>query len=334
LDPTAEDRKKDHIDLAFESVPKAALLDKRFYYEPLLSGHPSEDCLKQEFMGFQFGAPIWVSSMTGGTAKAQTINKNLARACAEYGMGMGLGSCRQLLFSDERLSDFEVKSEMRDQPLFANLGIAQVQELIEADKINLITELAKKLSVDGLFIHINPLQEWFQPEGDRYYMSPIESIKILLDQLDIKVAIKEVGQGMGPESIKALLSLPIAALEFAALGGTNFTQLEIARQAKSEEIDQSFTKVGHTAYEMTLMTNQVLNDLGDKALCKEVIISGGVKNFLDGYYLTNLMDCNAIYGQASGFLKHAMGDFDQLQKHVSQQIEGLRLAKTFLKVKK
>jgi isopentenyl-diphosphate delta-isomerase len=94
-DPTAVSRKHDHIELAFQSQVGAALLDDRFFYEPLLAAHPQPGSLPAiPFLGTSLRAPLWVSSMTGGTALARTINRNLARACAEFGMGMGLGSCR------------------------------------------------------------------------------------------------------------------------------------------------------------------------------------------------------------------------------------------------
>ena len=109
-DPTASTRKQDHIELAFQSQVDEGKLDSRFYYEPLLSGHPKENALNSfQFLGKKLNAPIWVSSMTGGTEWAKTINQNLARACNEFGMGMGLGSCRSLIYSDETLSDFDVR---------------------------------------------------------------------------------------------------------------------------------------------------------------------------------------------------------------------------------
>ncbi len=131
-DPTAESRKKDHIDLAFKSQVRKDALDSRFYYEPILSGHPRNDIdLSVNILDSVLKIPIWVSSMTGGTEMAQTINTNLAKACEEFGMGMGLGSCRSLLDSNERLSDFAMRQYMPNQPLYANLGVAQVEELIQ-----------------------------------------------------------------------------------------------------------------------------------------------------------------------------------------------------------
>merc|ERR1712226_63170 len=114
------------------------MLDDRFLYEPLLSSHHcSSSALHTHFLGFDLKAPLWVSSMTGGTELANTINHNLAKAAGEYGFGMGLGSCRSLLTNDEFLSDFYVKPLMSDMPLFANLGIAQCEQLVLSDKTSL-----------------------------------------------------------------------------------------------------------------------------------------------------------------------------------------------------
>src|SRR5690554_5272321 len=98
-DVNAPDRKKDHIQLATKSKTSADNIETRFDYEPMLNGHPlNYSSLKTTFAGFSLDAPIWISSMTGGTQKASIINKNLAKACGEYKLGMGLGSCRQLLY--------------------------------------------------------------------------------------------------------------------------------------------------------------------------------------------------------------------------------------------
>ena len=208
IDPTSDQRKLDHISLAFQSQTPADKIDHRFNYEPMMSGHPSnQKILETTFLGKKLAAPIWVSSMTGGTAKASIINKNLGKAVGEYGLGMGLGSCRSLLYSDEYLSDFDIRHLVGNQPLYANLGIAQVEELVNNNKTELIISLIDKLKADGLIIHVNPLQEWLQPEGDRYYDSPIETIERLCNKVDLSIIVKEVGQGFGPKSLNALLKL-------------------------------------------------------------------------------------------------------------------------------
>ena len=334
-DLNAHERKKDHIELAFKSNVPIERIDTRFNYEPLLSAHPQDlTNLQMTFLGKTFGAPVWVSSMTGGTGKASIINKNLALACAEFKLGMGLGSCRQLLFSDDYLSDFQVRKYIHDQPLYANLGIAQLEELIENGQHRKIYDIINKLEADGLIIHVNPMQEWLQPEGDSFKKSPLDTIKRVLDLTGIKIIVKEVGQGMGPESLRELLKLPLEAVEFAASGGTNFALLELLRS--TETITQHFAKLanlGHSADEMVDIVNVLSNDLGKECLCQQIIISGGVNDFLDGYYYTQKLKLPSIYGQASGFLKYAQGNYDELQQNVALQLKGLALAKAFLKVK-
>jgi isopentenyl-diphosphate delta-isomerase len=311
------------------------MLDDRFYYEPIINGHPKNDAdISTDILGTTLKTPIWISSMTGGTELAKTINTNLAKACREYGMGMGLGSCRALLESDERIQDFNMRPLMGDQPLYANLGIAQIGELFSADKGHLILELVKKLEVDGLIIHINPLQEWLQPEGDIYHESPLDLIKrtIDLDQ-NLKIIVKEVGQGMGPKSLKALYELPIQAVDFAAGGGTNFAKLELHRVSDDQkERYTGLTQIGHSAIEMVHMANSIFESTAD-ILCHETIISGGVTDYLDGYYLTQKLAKKAIYGQASAFLKHATEDYEKLQSHVESQIRGLQVAHQLLTIR-
>ncbi len=332
-DVTASSRKEDHITLSFKSQQNRMQIDKRFYYEPMLSPHlQDKTVLHTHFAGHELKLPLWVSSMTGGTEKARTINHNLAKACGEYGFGMGLGSCRSLLFSDEYFPDFNVKKWIGEFPLYANLGIAQVEILAQEGDWQRIRDMVSKLNADGLIIHVNPLQEWLQPEGDRFKEAPIDVIKRAIDALDMPVIVKEVGQGMGPKSLEALLDLPLAAVEFAASGGTNFATIELfradpLRQAMLEPVSH----VGHTAEEMVNMVNSIA-DSGNPVV-ENLIISGGVKDFLDSYYLRNRSKIHAISGHASAFLKHALEGYDPLCQYIEIQREGMMMASSFLTVR-
>jgi isopentenyl-diphosphate Delta-isomerase len=336
-DPTAASRKRDHIELAFKSQVGRAAIDRRFFYEPLLSAHPVPGSLPPVWVGGKkMWAPLWISSMTGGTEKALTINHNLARACGEFGLGMGLGSCRPLLYSDERLGDFAVRSLLGPgQPLYANLGIAQLEELIDRGELTRLTDMLGKLEADGLIIHVNPLQEWMQPEGDRFRRPPIDTIEQVIAFLgNTPVIVKEVGQGMGYSSLRTLLQLPLAALDFGAAGDTNFAQLELNRsQERDQHPHAPVALVGHDAEDMTRMTQALIAELGEAVRCEAIIVSGGVHDFLDGYYYTRQLSLPAVYGQASAFLRHAQADYAQLQAFVISQISGLELAYAYLKVR-
>lgn len=328
-----ESRKKDHIELAFKSQTSPAVMDTRFHYEPMLAAHPESGLAPLDILGKQQKVPLWVSSMTGGTKKAGTINRNLARACNEFGMGMGLGSCRIIMEDKTYFEDFNMRSIIGDElPFWANLGIAQVQELLEQKRVDKAGELVEQLRADGLIIHVNPMQEWFQPEGDVLKVTPIETIERFLEKFPYPLIVKEVGQGMGPGSLKALLGMPLQAIEFAAFGGTNFARVELLRdEDASQALFEPLSNIGEDANTMLEMVNRIVAE--ESPQCKELIISGGIKNFLDGYYLVRKSSLPAIYGMASGFLKHAQGDYEQLKEFVQAQLQGLEMAYTYLSIR-
>ncbi len=319
-----EIRKKDHLDLALKSQTNAMHLDSRFYYEPALAKHPStEQKSPTQFMGTQFDYPFWVSSMTGGTEAAFTINSRLAELCAEFNLGMGLGSIRPLLESTIRMKDFDFRKVIGDRPFYANLGVAQIEELIISKNLNKLQDALEALKVNGLFIHLNPLQEWFQAEGDRYTRSPFETIEEFLSLSKTTVMVKEVGHGMGPASLSALLKLPIHGIEFGAFGGTNFSLLEQDRGGASTD---SLTYVGHSAAEMVEMVN---------ALCspKEFIISGGINNAIDGYYLKQKMKSHSVIGLASAWLTPALDSYESLRKYFVNLSQQYLMCEAYLRLK-
>ncbi len=330
-----EDRKRDHIDLAFSSRLDISQVDSRFDYEPLLGTHTKQ---KQQyaFAGKKLNLPLWISSMTGGTKRAGLINKNLARACAEFGLGMGLGSCRILLDAPEHFDDFNVRPLMGSEvPLFTNIGICQLENMLENGTTEQLNEMVNKLDADGIIIHINPLQEAFQPEGDILKRPAIELLQAYLETSNCKVIVKEVGQGFGKESLRQLLQLPIEAIEFAAMGGTNFSLVELNRSdAVSAEVFNPFIHVGHSAEEMTHTINDLIQEMPVNATkVNQLIISGGISNLLDGYYLTSISKVPALFGMGSAFLRHAMGDYEKLRQYIDKIAYGWQLASNFLHVK-
>ena len=328
-------RKKEHLELAMQSQTNLLMNDTRFDYEPLLSAHPDDTLKSFDFAGKKMNVPIWISSMTGGSEYSGTINRNLARACNEFGMGMGLGSCRVLLEDGEYFDHFDLREIIGDSyPFYANLGISQIEKMVLNDETDRITELVQKLKADGLIIHVNPLQEWLQPEGDKIAVPPIETIRSFLSKTNLKIIVKEVGQGFGPQSIKELLKLPVEAIELAAYGGTNFAKVELQRSnILRQKLLEPLSLVGNNAYQMIDEINKFTETQKSELYCKSIIISGGLKSFLDGYYLIKKCNLKSVYGQASAFLEYAREDYDRLKEFIQLQIEGLKLAAAYLKIR-
>ena len=207
-----------------------------------------------------------------------------------------------------------------------------ILEMIDRNELNKLSDMIAKLSADGLIIHVNPLQEWYQPEGDTYKKSPLEVIeKVLATQ--IPVVVKEVGQGFGPRSIKNLLEMPIAGLELAGFGGTNFSKLEKLREKTpnlARENDLMF--VGHTALEMIDQINLFNDVLNSNCLCKNIIISGGISSTLYGHWLCEKLTLPSVIGRAKAYLDHA-SNYEDLRTLVLGQIDTLKMANNFLVAK-
>jgi len=323
----SEQRKSDHLDLAKKSQTSSDLVESTYYYEPLFFSHPVYPYkIPVQFLGTHYDYPFWISSMTGGTLEAKSINTNLAKLCEKYHLGFGLGSCRSLLESDERMSDFKMRAFLGDRPFYANLGYAQIENLFLSGELSKITELVKKLEADGLIIHLNPLQEWFQPGGDRYKKSPIDVLPYLFDELSCPMMIKEVGHGFGPKTLKALIDLPFKAIEFGAFGGTNFSILE-SQRGEVSEFKKPFAYLGHSAFEMIDIINQL------KPSDKSFIISGGMSSPLEAQRAYQLLASPKLIGLAYGFLAPAREGFESLETYFLNYAESFVVAKDLLVLK-
>lgn len=315
-------RKDDHIDLSLKS--QHSYKDVRFEYEPMFGVHPD---FKEEpfiFLGKKMNYPFWISSMTGGGKDSKHLNKMFAQVCRDFGIGMGLGSCRALLENQNCISDFDLRETLGgDVPFLMNLGIAQVSELIKNENLTLINDLVEQLRVDGLIIHINPLQEFFQPEGDVISARPIDVLEEFKKKFTAKIMVKEIGQGMGERSLRAINDLEIDGLELAGFGGTNFTKLE---KLRSKHFETDFESVGEDSFSMI----KVLNDLNTNM---DIIISGGMNNPLNAYYYHSITNANNVIGQASKVLEMAQQGPEILKSYIKNFILKMRLAKNYLEIK-
>ncbi len=316
-------RKDDHIDLV--NLSQIESLDPRFNYEPLFGVHPHSNPDPFVFLGKVMNYPFWISSMTGGGRESEKLNKTMAEVCHELGIGMGLGSCRVLFEDASKISDFSLRNILGDQVSFyMNLGIAQIEEYLRDNRINDIIDMSSELQVDGMIIHINPLQEFFQPHGDKITKTPISIISEFMESYPLKVIVKEVGQGFGPKSLEALINLKVDGIELASFGGTNFTRLEKIRSNHSE-VDFDF--VGAGAIEMI----KHLNNTKGKT---DIIISGGMNNPLDCYYARSILEMNSVIGQASKILEFAKLGRKELKEYILGFITKMRLANNYLTIKK
>ena len=136
---------------------------------------------------------------------------------------MGLGSCRPLLEEPERLDDFNLRPILGNELPYDDIGVAQLDEILQSTELQQRWKnVLNDLDVDGVFVHVNPLQEWLQPEGDQFSRSSLEIIKDYIEIESKPVLVKEVGQGFGYQSLIELDKLDIAGVETRRFWGNKF----------------------------------------------------------------------------------------------------------------
>ncbi|TGB04516.1 type 2 isopentenyl-diphosphate Delta-isomerase [Halobacillus salinus] len=210
-------------------------------------------------------SPLFVNAMTGGGGeKTEEINRNLAIAASQTGIGMAVGSQMSALKNPEERKTYEIVRKMNpDGVVFANVGSEATADLAK--------EAVDMLEANALQIHVNTLQELIMPEGDRDFSNRLKQIEQIRETMDVPVIVKEVGYGMSRETIKVLAELGISYVDVGGRGGTNFSKVENLRREKPLS---SFNNWGIPTPISILESLQ-----HDKV---HVIGSGGIRHGLDG----------------------------------------------------
>src|SRR5690554_348209 len=221
-----EQRKDDHIRINLEEhVPFPRLTTGLERYSFMHQAVPELDVaevdLRSTFPGKPLQAPILISSMTGGTERAQGINRTLAEAAQEAGIAMGLGSQRAAIEDPSLGRTFQVREVAPDILLFANLGAVQLNYGYGVDECRRAVEL---IEADALVLHLNPLQEAVQPEGDTRFAGLLQRIEAVCRALPVPVIAKEVGWGFSEEDARLLAGAGVSAIDVAGAGGTSWSQ--------------------------------------------------------------------------------------------------------------
>jgi len=264
--------------------------------------------LTTDLLGARLAAPIFVSAMTGGTPEAEVINRRLAHAAAEHGIALVLGSGRALLGDPDLLSTY--RSAARPPLLLANLGVVQ---LADADAAPRLVEL---LGADGLSIHLNPIQEAVQPEGQPDFGCAIERIAETVEQLaPLPVVVKEVGFGMDGADVAALRDAGVAAVDVAGAGGTNWALVEGLRDPAAGAVAQAFADWG-------VSTAEAIVEACGTAPYLPVIASGGVRDGVDA------ARCLALGAVAAGLARPLLiaAQQGQADEAVAVLLRQLRIA--------
>jgi isopentenyl-diphosphate delta-isomerase len=218
-------------------------------------------------------APLLISSMTGGTELAKTINYRLATIAQHYRLAMGVGSQRVAVEQPDVAVTFAIRSIAPDALLFANLGAVQLNYRYGIDQCRQVVD---QLEADALILHLNPLQEAVQTGGDRNFRGLLEKIAALCQQLPIPVVVKEVGNGISAPIALKLLAAGVAAIDVAGAGGTSWALVESERAKDSRQ-----RRLGQTFADWGIPTAECITSIRAIAPTVPLIASGGLRNGLD-----------------------------------------------------
>ena len=240
------ERKADHLRIAaepgIEHTGGSGLEAVRLRHRALPERDLADVSLRCELLGAALGAPLLISAMTGGTGPAGEVNARLAAAAAEHRIGLVLGSGRPLLDDPGLLATYRPPGGPRPPLLLANLGAAQVRGPGAPQRADRLVEL---LDADGLSIHLNPVQEAVQPEGEPVFSGVLEGIAAIVERLAPRpVVVKEVGFGIDGEDVRALAAAGVAAVDVAGAGGTNWALIEGRRDARAGAVAAAFAGWG------------------------------------------------------------------------------------------
>jgi isopentenyl-diphosphate delta-isomerase len=271
-------RKNEHIKIALHKDVAGKRVTSgferyRFVHQALPEIDFEQISLSTHFLGKKMKAPLFISSMTGGTKEAGQINKNLAIAAQQRGWAMGLGSGRAAIEHPEVADTFQVRSVAPDIPLLANLGAVQLNYGVDVDDCRRLVEM---LEADALILHLNPMQEVFQPEGNTQFKGLLAKIERVCHALEVPVGIKEVGSGIDGDLAVKLYDAGAAFIDVAGAGGTSWIQVEKYRSKNPllKEAAESFIDWG-------IPTTDCILEVRKKAPQGCLIASGGLYSGVD-----------------------------------------------------
>jgi isopentenyl-diphosphate delta-isomerase len=302
-----ESRKKDHVELVIAKgaqYAKSSGLERVDFVHNALPEISLESVdLSCGFLGKKVRHPLLITGMTGGYDEAERINKGLAAAAQKYGLAFGVGSQRAMIEKPELARTYKVRDVAPDIPLIANIGAFQLKKY----GFSQIESLVAAIEADALAIHLNPLQEVIQGEGDTDFSGVLDAISRTCDRLPVPVVAKETGAGLSQDAAIRLKGAGVKALDVAGAGGTSWSKVEYLRS----DATPGFEDWGIPTAESVIQCRGIL----------PLIASGGIRSGIDGAKCIALGAdmCGAAYPFMRSLREHS------LENHIEAFIRQMRI---------
>jgi len=263
---------------------------------------------RTEFLGHPLRLPFLISSMTGGAGPAGDINRRLALVAQVMGIAFGVGSQRAGLSFKDLRHTYQVRSVAPDVLLFANLGAVQLNYGLRTEHC---VEAIDMIGADALVLHVNPLQEALQAEGDHNFRGLLGKIEKLCKELACPVIVKEVGSGISGDVARRLVEAGVKAIDVAGMGGTSFARVEAFRRERPEDVEMALA-----FSEWGLPTVDALRQVRQVAPQVPLIASGGLRHGLDA------AKALALGANLTGFAHAVLAAASEGEEPVRRLLEG------------
>lgn len=266
------------------------------------------------FLGKTLTAPLLISSMTGGDhPELARINQRLAEAAEACGIALAVGSQRIQFERPASLASFNLRQFAPSIPLVANLGAVQLNYQLTSHHAQAAID---HLNADGLYLHLNPLQEAIQPEGDTNFAQLWSAITELNAAIDKPLLLKEVGSGLSPQLIRKGMEQGIHYFDVSGSGGTSWSRIEQLRSLNNP--------IGLTFQDWGLPTPWILKQCRPIAAQTQLIASGGLRNGVD--VVKSIALGARIAGMAAPFLQPAMESTQAVIDVIEQIKQEIRIS--------
>ncbi|WP_340026204.1 type 2 isopentenyl-diphosphate Delta-isomerase [Paenibacillus sp. FSL K6-1096] len=280
----------------------------RFRHNALPEVDFEQISLSTEFLGRKLRTPLLISSMTGGSKATGSINARLAEAAERRGWALGVGSVRAAVERADLASTFYVRGNAPTIPVIANVGAVQLSLGFGVEECRRAVDIA---GADWLVLHLNGLQEVFQPEGDTGFASLLKRIAALCRSLEVPVGVKEVGWGIDGETAARLYDAGVAFIDVAGAGGTSWSQVE-----KFRSIDPVRRAAAEAFADWGIPTAECIAEVRAVSADGPLIGSGGLKHGVDAAKALALGADLAGFGR--GLLGPAVSSEEALDQALAQ----------------
>ena len=234
---TVSRRKSEHVQISLEKDVRfksksSGFEEYDFIHCALPEMNYDDVSTETEFLGKKLSFPLMISAITGGYSEALEINRQLAEVCQGEGVALGVGSQRQILENDRHLESYRVvRKSAPGGVIVGNIGAAQVAETKDLSPIQRMIDL---IEADGMAVHLNPLQEVLQPDGNGRFLGVLKGLERLVKGVEVPIIVKEVGCGISEKVVRQLVNVGVSYIDVAGAGGTSWAGIESYRGARKE----------------------------------------------------------------------------------------------------